>query len=244
MTNRELFDQYRKTGDIEIRNQLVENYLYMVEVLIRKYLNKGVEYDDLYQVGAMALVSAVERFDPDKGYEFSSFAAPTILGEIKKYFRDKEWTLKVPRRQKEIALKIPTAKNQLYEKLGRTPTVAEISEALGYSEEEILKAMESSQAYGTYSLNQTFDENGEDGENPVFEKYTAMNESGYDRFEMAELINSVVSGLSENEKKIFQWRFIENKTQGEIAGMMGVSQMTVSRLEKAIKQKFLKELKK
>ncbi len=244
MTNRELFDQYRKTGDIEIRNQLVENYLYMVEVLIRKYLNKGVEYDDLYQVGAMALVSAVERFDPDKGYEFSSFATPTILGEIKKYFRDKEWTLKVPRRQKEIALKIPTAKNQLYEKLGRTPTVAEISEALGYSEEEILKAMESSQAYGTYSLNQTFDENGEDGENPVFEKYTAMNESGYDRFEMAELINSVVSGLSENEKKIFQWRFIENKTQGEIAGMMGVSQMTVSRLEKAIKQKFLKELKK
>lgn len=244
MTNRELFDQYRKTGDIEIRNQLVENYLYMVEVLIRKYLNKGVEYDDLYQVGAMALVSAVERFDPDKGYEFSSFATPTILGEIKKYFRDKEWTLKVPRRQKEIALKIPTAKNQLYEKFGRTPTVAEISEALGYSEEEILKAMESSQAYGTYSLNQTFDENGEDGENPVFEKYTAMNESGYDRFEMAELINSVVSGLSENEKKIFQWRFIENKTQGEIAGMMGVSQMTVSRLEKAIKQKFLKELKK
>ena len=244
MTNRELFDQYRKTGDIKIRNQLVENYLYMVEVLIRKYLNKGVEYDDLYQVGAMALVSAVERFDPDKGYEFSSFATPTILGEIKKYFRDKEWTLKVPRRQKEIALKIPAAKNQLYEKLGRAPTVAEISEALGYSEEEILKAMESSQAYGTYSLNQTFDENGEDGENSVFEKYTAMNESGYDRFEMAELINSVVSGLSENEKKIFQWRFIENKTQGEIAGKMGVSQMTVSRLEKAIKQKFLKELKK
>ena len=93
--NRELFDQYRKTGDIEIRNQLVEKYLYMVEVLIRKYLNKGVEYDDLYQVGAMALVSAVERFDPEKGYEFSSFATPTILGEIKKYFRDKEWTLKV-----------------------------------------------------------------------------------------------------------------------------------------------------
>ena len=89
MTNRELFDQYRKTGDIEIRNQLVENYLYMVEVLIRKYLNKGVEYDDLYQVGAMALVSAVERFDPDKGYEFSSFATPTILGEIKNIFETK-----------------------------------------------------------------------------------------------------------------------------------------------------------
>ena len=219
MMNRELFDQYRKTGDIEIRNQLVEKYLYMVEVLIRKYLNKGVEYDDLYQVGAMALVSAVERFDPEKGYEFSSFATPTILGEIKKYFRDKEWTLKVPRRQKEIALKIPTAKNTLYEKLG-------------------------SQAYGTYSLNQTFDENGEDGENAVFEKYMAMNEAGYDRFEMAELINSVVSRFSENERLIFRRRFLENKTQGEIARLMGVSQMTVSRLEKTIKQKFLKELQK
>lgn len=87
MINGELFDRYKKTGDIEIRNELVEKYLYMVEVLIRKYLNKGVDYDDLYQVGAMALVSAVERFDPDKGFEFSSFATPTILGENQKIFQ-------------------------------------------------------------------------------------------------------------------------------------------------------------
>ena len=91
MINGELFDRYKETGDINIRNEIVEKYLYMVEVLIRKYLNKGVDYDDLYQVGAMALVSAVERFDPSKGFEFSSFATPTILGEIKIYFRDKEW---------------------------------------------------------------------------------------------------------------------------------------------------------
>lgn len=91
MLKQELFDQYRKTGDVSIRNEIVESYLYMVDILIRKYLNKGVEYDDLYQVGAMALISAVERFDPSKGYEFSSFATPTIIGEIKKYFRDKEW---------------------------------------------------------------------------------------------------------------------------------------------------------
>lgn len=115
MINGELFDRYKETGDINIRNEIVEKYLYMVEVLIRKYLNKGVDYDDLYQVGAMALVSAVERFDPSKGFEFSSFATPTILGEIKKYFRDKEWILKVPRRQKEISLKIPAAKEELYE---------------------------------------------------------------------------------------------------------------------------------
>lgn len=244
MMNQELFDQYRLTKDVNIRNQLVEKYLYMVEVLIRKYLNKGVEYDDLYQVGAMALVLAVERFDPTKGYEFSSFATPTILGEIKKYFRDKEWTLKVPRRQKEISLKIPAAKNELYEKLKRTPTMTELAEYMGYSEEDILQALESSQAYDAYSLNQTFDENDEDGDNPVFERYTAMNEKGYDRFETAELINSVIAGLSENEKRLFRWRFLENKTQGEIAELMNVSQMTVSRLEKGIKQKFLKELQK
>lgn len=244
MVNQELFGQYRQTKSVDLRNALVEKYLYMVDILIRKYLNKGVEYDDLYQVGAMALVSAVERFDPEKGYEFSSFATPTILGEIKKYFRDKEWTLKVPRRQKEIALKIPTAKEELYEKLNRTPTVAEISVHLGYSEEEILQAMESSRAYGTYSLNQTFDEAGEDGEGSILEKYTAMEEAGYNRFETAELINSAIAKLSEDEKAVFRWRFLENKTQAEIAQKLGVSQMTVSRTEKAIKQRFLKEFQK
>ena len=149
MTNQELFDQYKKTGDIDTRNAIVEQNLYMVEVLIRKYLNKGVEYDDLYQVGALALVSAVDRFDPSKGYEFSSFATPTILGEIKKHFRDKEWSLKIPRRQKEIALKIPDAKEALHVKLGRKPTVAEIADYMGFSQEDIIRAMEGSNAYET-----------------------------------------------------------------------------------------------
>ena len=97
MTNREKFTEYKKNPTIELRNEIVEDHLYMVDILIRKYLNKGVEYDDLYQVGALALVQAVERFDPDRGFEFSSFATPTILGEIKKYFRDKQWSLKVPK---------------------------------------------------------------------------------------------------------------------------------------------------
>ena len=95
MTNREKFTEYKKNPTIELRNEIVEEHLYMVDILIRKYLNKGVEYDDLYQVGALALVQAVERFDPERGFEFSSFATPTILGEIKKYFRDKK---KAPRR--------------------------------------------------------------------------------------------------------------------------------------------------
>lgn len=242
MTNQELFDQYKKTGDIDTRNAIVEQNLYMVEVLIRKYLNKGVEYDDLYQVGALALVSAVDRFDPSKGYEFSSFATPTILGEIKKHFRDKEWSLKIPRRQKEIALKIPDAKEALHVKLGRKPTVAEIADYMGFSQEDIIRAMEGSNAYETYSLNQTFDEGSDEGDNLMYEKYTAMYEDGYARFETAELINTVLEKFNENEKAVFRWRFLENKTQAEVAELLKISQMTVSRTEKAIKQKFLKEI--
>ena len=113
--NSELFDQYAKHPTIELRNKIVEENLYMVDILIRKYLGKGVDYDDLYQVGALALVSAVERFDPSKGYEFKSFATPTILGEIKKYFRDKQWSLKVPRRLKEITSKVYEVKSDLAE---------------------------------------------------------------------------------------------------------------------------------
>ena len=152
MMEQELFIKYKDNPTRELRNEIVEKHLYMVDILIRKYLGKGVEYDDLYQVGALALVSAVERFDPEKGYEFSSFATPTILGEIKKYFRDKQWSLKVPRRLKEIAAKVQETKETLYTEYHRKPTVEEISKATGFSKEQIIEAQESSQAYGTYSL--------------------------------------------------------------------------------------------
>ncbi len=244
MTNQELFNRYAETKDIEIRNQLVEKYLYMVDILIRKYLNKGVDYDDLYQVGAMALVSAVDRFDPGKGYEFSSFATPTILGEIKRYFRDKEWGVKVPRRLKELSAKIPSAKEHLFGQLQRMPTVAEIASYLGNTEEEILEAMEGGRAYNSYSLNQTFDESGDTGDNPILERYAAIEESGYDSVEYGEIIDIVLKRLSESEKNIFQKRYIQNKTQTQIAQEMGVSQMTISRGEKSIKKKFSEELRK
>lgn len=214
----------------------------MVDILIRKYLSKGVEYDDLYQIGALALVAAVERFDPAKGFEFSSFATPTILGEIKKYFRDKQWSLKVPRRLKEIAAKVQDAKDKLNSELHRTPTVAEIAEFTGYTEEQIIEAIESSHAYGTYSLDKTFDEAGEDGENAFLEKYTGFNEHGYDQIETAEIINKVVNTFNDQYKFIFRERFINNKSQSEIAKSLGISQMTVSRAEKNIVGKFRAEL--
>lgn len=242
MIDQELFEDYKQNPIIEKRNALVEKNLYMVDILIRKYLSKGVEYDDLYQIGALALVAAVERFDPAKGFEFSSFATPTILGEIKKYFRDKQWSLKVPRRLKEIAAKVQDAKDKLNSELHRTPTVAEIAEFTGYTEEQIIEAIESSHAYGTYSLDKTFDEAGEDGENAFLEKYTGFNEHGYDQIETAEIINKVVNTFNDQYKFIFRERFINNKSQSEIAKSLGISQMTVSRAEKNIVGKFRAEL--
>jgi len=227
-----------------LRNRIVEEYLYMVDILIRKYLGKGIEKEDLYQVGALALINAVERFDPDKGYEFSSFATPTILGEIKKHFRDKGWSIKVPRRLKEISVALPKAKEVLSGKLDRTPTVAEVAKYMKLKEEDVLLAMESSLAYGTFSLNETFDDDGQFGDNARFEKFTSIEEIGYNGFENREIINTVLKGFSNTNRYIFKKRFVEEKSQAEIAKTLGVSQMTVSRAEKRIKERFASELQK
>jgi RNA polymerase sigma-B factor len=240
-TTNKLFEEYSRTKDLNIRNKLVEKYLYMVDILAKKYINKGVDYDDLYQIGSMALVFAVERFDPTKGFEFTSFATPTIIGEIKRYFRDKGWAVKVPRKWKEISAKLPMAKEVLNQKLGRAPLISEIAEYLGFSEEDILEAMESGQAYGTFSLQQTYDDGGSEGEASVFERYTARDETGYTNFENGEVVKAVLNKLSDQERKVFRMRFFDEKTQQQIADEIGVSQMTVSRLEKKLRDKFKEE---
>ncbi|MBO5666414.1 MAG: SigB/SigF/SigG family RNA polymerase sigma factor [Firmicutes bacterium] len=234
-----LFEEYSRTRSVELRNRLVEKHLYMVELLARKYINKGVDYDDLYQVGAMALVFAVERFDPSKGFEFTSFATPTIIGEIKRYFRDKGWAVKVPRRLKEISSRLPEAREALSVSLGRSPLIPELAEYLHCSEEEVLEAMESGQAYQTYSLQQAFDD--ESDEAPVYEKYASSIDHSYSSFENAELIKETLAGLSEEEQKVFRLRFLQDKTQQEIAAELGVSQMTISRMEKKLREKFRRE---
>lgn len=237
--NQELFGLYAATPTIELRNQIVEEYLYMVDILIRKYLGKGVEYDDLYQVGALALVSAVERFDPSKGFDFKSFATPTILGEIKKYFRDKQWSLKVPRRMKEIASKVQEVKGTLSVELGRTPSIDEIAEATGFSSEQIMQAMESAKAYGTYSLDSA--SLTDDGDENPLEQYIGFEDSGFERVELKEIISNVLDSFSDTYRFIFKERFIENKSQATIAKELGVSQMTISRAEKSIIEQFRKE---
>jgi RNA polymerase sigma-B factor len=241
VSNKELFEQYSRTKSLSLRNEIIEKYLYLVDILIKKYLNKGMDYDDLYQVGAMALIFAVERYDISRGFEFTSFATPTIIGEIKRYFRDKGWAMKVPRRLKEISSQIPAVKEELYGKLFRSPTVPELAEALGYGEEDVLEALESGRAYGAYSLNQGLEEIGEQGELPSLERFTGIEDTGYESFENAEIIKKVLAGLSDKEKEIFNLRFINNDTQQKIADEMGVSQMTVSRLERGIKKKFKEE---
>ncbi len=242
MTDLDQFREYKEHPTIEKRNKLVEDHLYMVDILIRKYLNKGVDYDDLYQVGALALVQAVERFDPSKGYEFSSFATPTILGEIKKYFRDKQWSLKVPRRLKEISQKVTAARDELYLRNHRNPTVEEIAKETDLPEEQIIEALESSQAYGTYSLDKTFEDAGEDGESAFLERYTGFDDKGFEGVEIGEIIDKVMDELSEQNRYIFRERFIYNRSQSDIAKTLGVSQMTISRAERNIVKKFREEL--
>ena len=148
-SDKDLFENFKRTGNTDYRNLIVEKYLYLVDNLVRRYLNKGIEYDDLYQVGSMGLVLAADRYDPSKGVDFPAFAAPTILGEIKRYFRDKGWAMKVPRKMKEISVRIPKVQEELENKLQRSPKVSEIAEKMGISEEEVLEAMESGRAYTT-----------------------------------------------------------------------------------------------
>ncbi|MGL5330555.1 MAG: sigma-70 family RNA polymerase sigma factor, partial [Peptostreptococcaceae bacterium] len=152
MDNKELFKIYSKNKDREIRNILIERHLYLVNLLARKYINKGVEFEDIYQVASLALIYAIDRYDIEKGFEFSSFATPTIVGEIKKYFRDKVWTLRVPRRIQELSKKISEAKLVLEQQNKMHPKAKDIAEYIGCTEEEVLEAMEASYGYQPISL--------------------------------------------------------------------------------------------
>lgn len=242
--DRELYQTYAQNPSVELRNQIVEENLYLVNILIKKYVGRGVEVDDLYQVGALALVHAVERFDPTKGYEFSSFATPTILGEIKKYFRDKQWALKVPRRMKEIATVVQRSIDAFQNEYHRKPTIDEISIDTGFSAEDIIEAMECAKAYGTYSLDKTFEEMGEDGEGLSLEKYIGFEDKSFTSIEINEIVEKVLNQLSDTYQVIFRERFVENMTQTQIADRLGISQMTVSRAEKTIRDVFRAELEK
>ena len=209
------------------RDGLVHLHLPLVEHCARRFRNRGEPHEDLVQVGTIGLIKAVDRFETDRGVEFSTYATPTIIGEIKRYFRDKGWAIRVPRRLQELRMQIGTATAELTQKLCRSPTPRELAEAIGCTVEEIIEGMESSNAYSTLSLDAS--DSSDDGP-PSMLDTLGVDDEGLEHVEIRESIKPLLEGLGAREKRILLLRFFKNMTQSQIAEEIGVSQMHVSRL--------------
>lgn len=233
----ELFEEYAKTKDQKLRDELIEKNLYIAEILAKKFVGKGIDYDDIFQIASLGLILAVERYEPSRGFKFSSFATPTILGEIKRYFRDKGWTIKVPRRVQENTKKVKDAYHHLSMVNGEVPTVKEIADYLGIDSDEVLLAMDAGKVYTPQSIDY---EIGTDDKKTALSDIIGDDDQNFKDFENREQLEALMKNLSKTEKEIIRKRFFEQKTQLEIAGELGLSQMSVSRIEK----KALKEIKK
>jgi RNA polymerase sigma-B factor len=210
------------------REELVQLHLPLVDHCARRFMNRGEPLDDLVQVGTIGLIKSVDRFDTDRGVEFSTYATPTIIGEIKRYFRDKGWAIRVPRRLQELRMQITSTTAELTQNLGRSPTPRELADVIGCSVEEIVEGIESSNAYSTLSLDAT-DDSGEDGGASMLE-LMGLDDEELEHIEIRESIKPLLEALPPREKRILLLRFFKNKTQSEIADEIGVSQMHVSRL--------------
>lgn len=241
--SKELFKMFKETKDKAIRNELVNRYLYISEILAKKYINKGIDYEDIYQVASLGLIYAIERFDVDKGFEFSSFATPTVIGEIKKYFRDKGWSVRVPRRIQELSKKVNIAKGKLQQDLQRVPKIKDIADYLHVTEEQVIEAMEASHVYTPKSLDITYDKNGDDKDVQLMD-IVGEDDKYFDTIENRDFIKKCLEKLNEVEIKIIKDRFFKNRTQVEVASELGVSQMTISRMEKKIIKRLRKEYQK
>ena len=222
----DLLRAYHLDGDRGARDRLVEEMLPLVRSLASKYGGRGEQVEDLVQVGAIGLIKAIDRFDLERGVELTTYAVPTIVGEIRRHFRDKAWALHVPRRLKELNLKLSRMLDELTADLGRSPTIAELAAAAGVEEEEVIDALESSQAYTARSLSTPTDE---DGDADLLDTL-GVDERGYDEIEDSSLVFSGLDGLDERERRIVELRFFQGLTQSQIAAEIGISQMHVSRL--------------
>ncbi|NHC13011.1 RNA polymerase sigma factor SigF [Motilibacter sp. E257] len=210
-----------------VRDALVEQHLPLVEHLARRFRNRGEPYDDLVQVATIGLIKSVDRFDPGRGVEFSTYATPTIVGEIKRHFRDKGWAVRVPRRLQELRLTLTQATSELSQRNGRAPTVAELATQLGISEEEVLEGLESANAYSTLSLDAS-DQGDEDSVAVV--DTLGVDDEALEGVEYRESLKPMLEKLPPREQKILLLRFFRGMTQSEIAAEVGISQMHVSRL--------------
>ena len=213
---------------VAARDEIVTMHLPLASFLARRFRDRGESLDDLTQVATVGLIKAVDRFEPDRGVQFSTFATPTMVGEIKRHFRDKGWAIRVPRRLQELRLSISRATAELSQSTGRSPTVAELAAHLEVTDEDILEGMESAQAYATLSLDAASADGTEEGATLV--ETLGEDDPGLGEVEARQTLDPLLAGLPPRERAIIHMRFYENMTQSQIAERVGVSQMHVSRL--------------
>ena len=235
----ELFARYYKTQNVADRNELVKRYLYLAEIISKKFLNRGVDYEDIYQVACIALIKSVERFSPDKGFKFVSFATPTIVGEIKRYFRDKSSAIRIPRRIYEVYQKVNRARDQLFQELSRAPRADEIAALLNMKEETVLEIIESWNAYNM----QSFDQTAYEDDDLELHETIGSNDAAFEKIENRDFLEKSLNRFNEAEKEFIRLRYFNRKTQKQIAEKLNVSQMYVSRLEHKVLDKFRNLLK-
>jgi RNA polymerase sigma-B factor len=233
---RALHRRYRETTDPaereRIREQLVNAYHDFVYFLARKFQNRGEPLDDIVQVGYLGLIKAIERFDPDLGYEFTTFATLTVAGEIKRHFRDKGTAIRFPRRLQELHQSVVRVNEQMKNELGREPTVAELADRLGVTPDDVTEAMEIGPAYVPLSLDQPVATSDGQDSRSVSEQIGSPDPE-LDRVEMRDLLDRAMQHLTPRERAIMAMRFYEQMSQSEIARRLGISQMHVSRLQRA-----------
>ena len=209
-----------------LRDRLVETQLPLVVYLARRFYGRNEPMDDLIQVGTIGLIKAIDRFDPSRGLEFSTYATPTILGELKRHFRDTGWLIHVPRRAQELQTTLNAAREELNQELGRAPTVRELATRIDVEEDAVIEALDVARAYSGVTL----DILTPPGETAPEHPKLGFVDEGFEQVEQREMLRGVIAQLPELEREILLLRFVANKTQTEIAGIVGVSQMQVSRL--------------
>jgi RNA polymerase sigma-B factor len=226
--DRALFERYLDKRDPVDRELLVERFLPLARQLARRYERPEEPFDDLFQVASLALVKAIDRFDLTRDIAFSSYAVPTILGEIKRYFRDRTWAVRVPRDLQELALRVDRKVTELSTDLHRQPTISELAEALGLDEEHVLEALEASAAYRTTSL--SLPRSNEDDAGETLGDTVGTSEEGFGLAEHRATLDRLLQAVSPREREVLRLRFEEDLTQAEIGDVIGVSQMQVSRI--------------
>ena len=237
----ELFRLYAENHDVEIRNILIERYLYIAEIAAKKFAGRGVDYEDLFQVASLALVKAIERFEPEREIKFSSYATPSLIGEIKNYFRDSSRVMRLPRRDTEQLKKIKLYTQEYMARNGKKPSPKEIADEMGLSVERILEVLEMQQADNILSLDSAL---AADSENFSLGNILGQEDASSEHVENHDFINYCMSLLNDTEKKIIEQRYLGNKTQKQVADMLHVSQMQVSRMERKILNKLAMVYKK